>query len=161
MWFRHFQWDHLVKTWFKISYRQSNILEIMCNFVTSVMSVDGLAPLGASTSTGRKVMTKFVFHYIDVIMATLASQITSSTVVYSTVHSDADQRKHQSSASLSFVWGIHRTGEFPAQRASYTENVSIWWRHHAICIHYWHRMGHIQIQVLPLRGKILRSTEKT
>ena len=23
------------------------------------------------------------------------------------------------------------TGEFPAQMASYAENVSIWWRHHA------------------------------
>ena len=33
---------------------------------------------------------------------------TSLTVVYSTVYSDADQRKHQSSASLPFVWGIHR-----------------------------------------------------
>ena len=22
------------------------------------------------------------------------------------------------------------TGEFPAQRASYAENASIWWRHH-------------------------------
>ena len=37
-----------------------------------------------------------------------ASQITSLTIVYSTVYSDADQRKHQSSASLAFVWGIHR-----------------------------------------------------
>ena len=64
-------------------------------------------------------------------MTTMASQITSLTVVYSAVYSDADQRKHQSSASLAFVWGIHRTGEFPAQRASYAENVSIWWRHHA------------------------------
>ena len=44
-------------------------------------------------------------HYIDVIMTTIASQITSLTVVYSTVYSDADQRKHQSSASLAFVWG--------------------------------------------------------
>ena len=61
----------------------------------------------------------------------MASQITSLTVVYSTVYSDADQRKHQSSASPAFVWGIHRDGEFPAQRASYAENVSIWWRHHA------------------------------
>ena len=34
--------------------------------------------------------------------------VTSLTVVYSTVYSDADQRKHQSSASLAFVWGIHR-----------------------------------------------------
>ena len=41
-------------------------------------------------------------------MATIASQITSLTVVYSIVYSGADQRKHQSSASLAFVWGIHR-----------------------------------------------------
>ena len=41
-------------------------------------------------------------------MGTIASQITSLTVVYSTVYSDVDQRKHQSSASLAFVWGIHR-----------------------------------------------------
>ena len=39
----------------------------------------------------------------------------------------ADQRKHQSSASLAFV---PVTGEFPAQMASNAENVSIWWRHH-------------------------------
>ena len=53
-------------------------------------------------------------HYIDVIMTTMASLITSLTVVYSTVYSDADQRKHQSSASLASVWGIHRsTGNSP------------------------------------------------
>ena len=45
------------------------------------------------------------FHYIDVIMTTMASQITSLIVVYSTVYSDAGQRKHQSSALLPFVWG--------------------------------------------------------
>ena len=44
----------------------------------------------------------------DVIMGAIASQITSLTIAYSTVYSDADQRKHQSSASLAFVWGIHR-----------------------------------------------------
>ena len=47
-------------------------------------------------------------HYNDVIMTTIASQITSLTIVYSAVYSDADQSKHQSSASLAFVWGIHR-----------------------------------------------------
>ena len=41
-------------------------------------------------------------------MGPIATQITSLTVVYSTVYSDADQGKHQSSASLAFVWGIHR-----------------------------------------------------
>ena len=48
------------------------------------------------------------------------------------VYSDTDQRKHQSSASLAFCAGNSPgTGEFPAQMASYAENVSIWWRHHA------------------------------
>ena len=40
-------------------------------------------------------------HYSDVIMSAVASQITS-------VCSGADHRKHQSSASLAFVRGIHR-----------------------------------------------------
>ena len=48
------------------------------------------------------------FHYTDVIMGTMASQITSLTIVYSTVYSDADHREHQCSASLAFVRGIHR-----------------------------------------------------
>ena len=47
-------------------------------------------------------------HYNDVIMSAMASQITSLTIVYSIVYSGADQRKHQSSASLVFVRGIHR-----------------------------------------------------
>ena len=41
-------------------------------------------------------------------MSLIASQITSLTIVYSTVYSDTDQRKYQSSAPLAFVWGIHR-----------------------------------------------------
>ena len=49
-----------------------------------------------------------ISHYIDVIMATMASQITSLTVVYSIVYLGVNQRKHQSSASLAFVRGIHR-----------------------------------------------------
>ena len=47
-------------------------------------------------------------HYNDVIMGTMASQVTSLAIVYSTVYSGADQRKHQCSASLAFVRGIHR-----------------------------------------------------
>ena len=60
----------------------------------------------------------------------MASQITSLAIVYLTVYSGADQRKHQCSASLAFVRGIQPvTGEFPAQKASSAENISIWWRH--------------------------------
>ena len=47
-------------------------------------------------------------HYNDVIMSTIASQVTSLANVYSIVYSGADQSKHQSSASLAFVWGIYR-----------------------------------------------------
>ena len=52
------------------------------------------------------VFNFLIMHYDDVIMSTIASQITSLTIVYSTVYSGADQSKHQSSASLAFVWGI-------------------------------------------------------
>ena len=55
------------------------------------------------------IMTnKVACHYCDAKMGAMASQITSLTIVYSTVHSNADQRKHQGSASLAFVLGMHR-----------------------------------------------------
>ena len=41
-------------------------------------------------------------------MGTMAPQITGLTIVYSTIYSGVDHRKHQSSASLAFVRGIHR-----------------------------------------------------
>ena len=70
--------------------------------------------------------------YNDVIISAMASEITSLTTVYSTVHSATDQRKLQSSESLAFVRGICRWPvNSPARRASNAENVSIWWRHHA------------------------------
>ena len=56
----------------------------------------------------RNLVHKQLKHYDDVKMDAMASQITSLTIVYSTVYSGADQSKHQSSASLAFAWGIHR-----------------------------------------------------
>ena len=47
-------------------------------------------------------------HYDDAKMGSIGSQITSLTIVYSAVYSGEDKRKHQSSASLAFVWEIHR-----------------------------------------------------
>ena len=50
-------------------------------------------------------------HYSDdVIMVGMASLITSLTIVYSTVYSDADQRKHQNCVPLAFVPGILFSG---------------------------------------------------
>ena len=53
-------------------------------------------------------MSSRVYHYCDIIIGAVASQIISLKIVYATVYSDADQRKDQSSASLAFVRGIHR-----------------------------------------------------
>ena len=52
--------------------------------------------------------TRRLIHYGDVIMGAMASQITSLQIFCSSVYSGAAQRKHQSSASLVFVRGIHR-----------------------------------------------------
>ena len=88
-----------------------------------------------SAKTTSRSFALYVYeslHYIDVIMTTMASQITSLTVVYSTVYSDADQRKHQSSASLAFVWGIHRDRWIPRTKGQLRGNVSNWWRRHGL-----------------------------
>ena len=50
-------------------------------------------------------------------MGAMASQINSLTIVYSTVYSGADQRKHQSSASLAFVLGpVNSPHKWPVTR---------------------------------------------
>ena len=85
------------------------------------------------------------WHYNDIIMSTMVSQITSLTIVYSTVYSGTDQRNHQRSASLAFVRGIHPqtplTGELPAQRASNAEK----------CFHFmtssWDVAAHVEFIV--------------
>ena len=80
-------------------------------------------------------------HYTDVIMGTIASQITSLTIVYSTVYSDADQRKHKSSASLAFVRGIHRgpvnsTHKWPVTRKMFQYDDVIMCNSLWMCLHF-------------------------
>ena len=53
-------------------------------------------------------------HYNDVMMSAMVSPITGVSTVCWTVCSGADQRKHQSSASLAFM---RVTGGFPSQRS--------------------------------------------
>ena len=73
------------------------------SYLTNSLVADDLTKHGA-----KEKEVDIWYHYNDVIMGAIASQITSFTIVFSTVNSDADQRKHQSSVSLAFVWGIHR-----------------------------------------------------
>ena len=65
------------------------------------------SPISIINTELAKVNDWLAVHYCDVLMGAEACQITSLMIVYSTVYSDTDQRKHQSSASLAFVRGIH------------------------------------------------------
>ena len=73
-------------------------------------------------------------HYDDVIMGTVASQITSLAIVYSTVFSGCRSKK-TSKLSVTGLCAGHSPGigEFPAQMASNEDNVFIWWRHYVKC----------------------------
>ena len=71
------------------------------------------------------------FNRSDVFMSAMASQITSLTIIYSTIYS----RRRSKKTSKLRVTGLCEgsspvTGEFLAQRASNAESVSMWWRHH-------------------------------
>ena len=63
-------------------------------------------PTACFLKSAQWMYSRFWQHYCDAMMGVMASQIT--TIVYSTVNSGSDQRKHQSSAPLAFVQGIHR-----------------------------------------------------
>ena len=70
-------------------------------------------------------------YYHDVVMSAMASQITSLVIVYSTVYSSADQRKHEISASPAFVQEIHRWPvNSPHKGPVMTKMFPFWWRHH-------------------------------
>ena len=84
------------------------------------------------------------FHYSDVIMSTMASQITTVTSVYSFIGFNLLFRRRSKKISKLRVTGLCEgnspvTGEFPAQMASNAENVSIWWRHHVVASWYFFR----------------------
>ena len=71
--------------------------------------------------------SNFLLHYDDVIMSAMTSQITSLTIVYSTVYSGPDEKNMKSPHH----WPL--CGEFAGDRwipraKGHAENVSIWWR---------------------------------
>ena len=80
------------------------------------------------------------YHYNDVIMSAMASQITSLTIVYSTTYSKHRSKK-TSKLCITGLWVGNSpvTGEFPTQKASDTENVSMWWHHH---VYLGPKLGH-------------------
>ena len=71
-------------------------------------------------------------HYTEVIMDPMASHVNGVSVVYQTVCSNGDQRKHQSSVSLTFVRGIHRSPVNSPHIEPVTQKMFPFddWRHH-------------------------------
>ena len=72
----------------------------------------------------------YLIHYTDVIMTTVASQNHQPHGCSLNRLFRRRQRKHQSSTSLAFVWGIHRDRWIPRTKDQLCGKCSIWWRHH-------------------------------
>ena len=124
----HVRWRHGMKNIFRVTDpllcstqigNNAKLRRLLCCMPEQTIEQTGVSLWLRDTTTsnayfnGENIDKSSVFHYDDVIMTTLASQITSLTVVYSIVYSGVDQRKHQSSASLAFVRGIHRDRWIP------------------------------------------------
>ena len=102
------------------AHASQNLDGFITQFCHSILHVSQSSTLGKFGSEPWLLMPRFpmsprhvseyvfVKHYSDVKMGAMAPQITSLSIVYSTVSSPTDQRNHQSSASLAFVRWIHR-----------------------------------------------------
>ena len=73
-------------------------------------------------------------HYTDVIMTTMAAQIPASRLFTQPFIQTQIKENIKAPRHRPLCGEFTGTGEFPAQRASYAKNVSIWWRHHG-CPH--------------------------
>ena len=71
----------------------------------------------------RAATNNIALHYSDVIIRAMVSQITGVSMAFSTVCSGAAQRKHQSSASLAFVRGVHRSPVNSPQKGPVTRKI--------------------------------------
>ena len=101
-----------------------------------------MLPIGAlvisesyKTEMQNTLWNHWARHNNDVIMSTMASQITSLTIVYSTVYSRRrSKKKSKLRVTGPCAGNSPETGEFTAQMASNAENVSIRWRHHEVAL---------------------------
>ena len=95
-------WRHRsVATWYQCLRRNGTIFILTKSLLLTVSQIVKMKISGVGSD----------IHFVKIttiIMGAITSQITSLTSVYSAVYSGANQRKHQSSASLAFVQGLHR-----------------------------------------------------
>ena len=116
-------------TWFGVTPLQSylNNYQISCDILPHIYYNVVLLSL---ISRNVECYSTSYFHFSNVIMGAIASQITSLMIVYTTVYSDADEKKSKLRVTGLCAGNSPWTGEFPAHIASNAENISIWWRHH-------------------------------
>ena len=84
-------------------------------------------------------------HYSDIIMGTIASEITS--LIHECLLNQIFRRRSKKTSKLRVtglcVGNSPETGEFPAQMACNAKNVSIWWRHHRWNATPWETMSYL------------------
>ena len=125
-------------------------------FTTKLTINQRMHPVTPITST-CVTSANHISHYNDVIMNTMASQFTCLTIIYSIVYSGTYQRKHQSSASLALVMGIHRwpvnsphkgpvsRKKFPFDDVIMIKECTQWHRSHQLALRrqiIFHKSGH-------------------
>ena len=92
--------------------------------------------LAGNTKSLRVTYSGKTSHYNDVMMGAMASQISGVSIVCSTVCWECRSKKTPKLRVTGLCDGNPPvTGEFPPQKASNAENVSIWWRHHGSLRH--------------------------
>ena len=108
----HFIWGNQIITKLRTCYESTAV--VPCGSLCSDHFVD-------TWLRAKRITHRTFIHYSDVIMSAMASQITSLAIVCSVVYSGADQRKHESSASLAFVqeirrWPVNSPHKWPVTR---------------------------------------------
>ena len=100
--------------------------------ICDIMISDLHSPSGKTSDVRCREISNSRFHYGDVIMDTMASQITSLPINCLLNRLFGCRSKKTSKLRVTGLCAGNSpgTGEFPAQMASNAENVSIWWRHH-------------------------------
>ena len=88
-------------------------------------------------------------HYNGVILSAMVSQIAGVSIVCSIVCSGADQRKQQSSASLAFVWEIHKWPVVSPQKGSVTRKMFPFNLFVSLLSNFWHSFFHLHLLYQP------------
>ena len=138
--------NHWIGNWptfFSLFHKSHEVSEHCCRGACQILvRLKNSGPESRGLETSRDLVERRPATYWeegqnnDVIMGAMTSQITSLTIVYSSVYSGTDQRKHQNSASLAFVRGLHRwpvnsPHKRPVKRKMFLFNDVImgWWQY--------------------------------